>query len=107
MEYNKLVRDKIPRIIFSEGRIPIFEYITEKDKLKFYLEKKLKEEVDEYFSETEDRKLPELYDIVEVCLAIAKNVYNKNRKQFNLGRTGKNKGRGAFEKPVLLKSVEE
>lgn len=42
-QYNKLVRDKIPQIIESNGEIPIFHHLSLKE-YKKELDKKLQEE---------------------------------------------------------------
>ena len=70
--YNKLVRDKIPEIISKDNRKAITKILNDEEYLN-ELNKKLKEEVNEYF---EDNNLEELADIVEVIYGIlnAKNV---------------------------------
>ena len=64
---NKLVRDRIPDIIKSQGREPIVKQLG-RDKFIEALNDKLTEEVEEYF---EDRNIEELADITEVVLSLA------------------------------------
>ena len=100
-EYNKLVRDKIPEIIEKEGKKVNFE-ILDDDRYIEELNKKLQEEVNEYFK---DGTIEELGDIVEVILSILK--YNDS----NLGELveimdEKKEKRGGFDKRVFLISEE-
>ena len=64
--YNKLVRDKIPEIIVSNGEKPIIQILDDK-KYRFHLEQKLNEEVNEYH---ESKCIEELADILEVVYAL-------------------------------------
>ena len=47
MNYNKLVRDRIPEIIAAQGEKPIFRVVDDRE-YTIGLEKKLEEEVAEY-----------------------------------------------------------
>lgn len=66
MNYNKLVRDRIPEIIAAQGEKPIFRVM---DDLEYTvgLEKKLEEEVAEYL---ESKEIEELADVLEVLYAL-------------------------------------
>jgi predicted house-cleaning noncanonical NTP pyrophosphatase (MazG superfamily) len=66
-KYNKLVRDKIPEIIFNTGSTPKV-YIANELQYSEHLKKKLQEEVQEFL---EDPCVQELADIQEVILSIA------------------------------------
>jgi predicted house-cleaning noncanonical NTP pyrophosphatase (MazG superfamily) len=65
---KKLVRDRIPEIIRSEGRDPIIKTLAG-NQLMSALNEKLIEEHEEYL---ESKDIHELADMVEVILAIAK-----------------------------------
>lgn len=67
MQYNKLIRDKIPDIIISKGEKPITRTLSDEEYLA-ELDKKLIEEVTEY---QESKELEELADILEVIFAIS------------------------------------
>ena len=76
IEYGKIVRDRIPEIIEKSGAKYDIEILTDEQAL-IYLEKKLQEELDEYYK---NRSVEELADIMEVIEAIAE------RKGCNFGR---------------------
>ena len=67
MNYNKLVRDKIPEIIRQQGETPICRILNQEEYFHC-LEQKLDEEVGEYHR---DRNVEELADILEVVFALA------------------------------------
>lgn len=66
MQYNKLVRDKIPEIILAQGEKPVTRVLEDAEYLAC-LEQKLREETAEYL---ESGKLDELADIMEVVYAL-------------------------------------
>ena len=73
--YNKLVRDNIPNIIKSNGEIPIIR-ILDNDEYKKELENKLYEEYQEVLNSSEDDRIEELADMLEIIKALA-NIENK------------------------------
>lgn len=101
-EYNKLVRDNIPEIISLNNEKAIIRILTDEEYLK-ELNKKLKEEMHEYF---EENNIEELADILEVIYAIldAKKV---EREEFENIRKTKTEKRGAFKKKIFLEKVIE
>lgn len=98
--YNKLVRDKIPEIIKSEGREVKARTLTNEE-YKKELNKKLKEEVREYL---ENNNVEELADIVEVVYGIL-NSMDITIEEFEKIRKGKVKKRGAFNKKIFLEEA--
>lgn len=99
-KYNKLVRDKIPEIIKSEGR-EVKTKILNNEEYKRELNKKLQEEVREYL---EDNNVEELADIVEVIYGIL-NSMDVSIKDFEKIRKEKAKKRGAFNKKIFLEEA--
>ncbi|MFA5050668.1 MAG: nucleoside triphosphate pyrophosphohydrolase [Patescibacteria group bacterium] len=97
MKYNKLVRDKIPEHIKSEGRVPIIHIAKEKEYWE-KLKEKLQEEIKE-FSESET--IEEMADIQEVINAIC-SFKKFNRKKLEAVRKKKAKKRGVFKKKIIL-----
>ena len=63
---GKLVRDRIPEIIKSDGKTPIIEILPNEEYLN-ELDKKLNEEVAEYQA---DKSIEEMADVLEVLFAI-------------------------------------
>ena len=100
-EYNKLVRDKIPEIIENNGN----DYEVEKLDNESYLEslnKKLKEELDEYL---ESGEISELADLVEVIYAILDHQ-GISREEFEKIRLDKKEERGGFAEKLFLLRAE-
>ena len=103
IDYNKLIRDRIPEIIEKSGKKAIIEK-TSGEKLLKLLNTKLYEELKEY---KESGSIEELADLVEVVYGI---LYFKGitLKEFENIREEKNRERGAFKEGlVLLKVIEE
>lgn len=97
IEYNKLVRDKIPQIMYNNNEKPITRILDDTEYCK-YLDLKLKEEVEEYI---ESNQLEELADILEVIFAIAES---KNCPVNQLMQIFQNKHneRGGFKNKIFL-----
>jgi len=101
MEYNKLVRDKILRIIKESGKVPLMHIADDKE-YKEKLKEKLKEEVNEFL---EKNSIEEMIDIFEVMMTI--NTLNGwYLEQILELKEKKIKERGAFEKRIILDKVE-
>lgn len=91
---NKLVRDNIPEIIKSSGKIPIYDTIKEGDIYVQLLKSKLQEEVMEYI---DSDQIIELCDVVEVVYALLK-AYGVSLSEFENMRNEKASVNGMFEK---------
>lgn len=103
--YNKLVRDKIPNIIKEKGENPVIKILDEND-YKKELEKKLYEEYKEVIEASDENRIEELADMLEVIRALAK-LENKNLDDIIEVANNKNKKRGAFDKKIFLEKVIE
>ena len=93
IEHNKLVRDKIPKIIEESGKQAVV-YKEQGDKLLTYLNNKLQEELNEY---KRNGDIEELVDLVEVIYAI---IHHKgvSLTEFEKLREEKISKRGALKK---------
>ncbi len=99
--YKKLIRDKIPEIIKSKGKVPI-THIANNGEYQQKLKEKLQEEVNEYL---EDNNKEELADILEIIHAIC-DFENTNFNELELLRKDKFKKRGGFKDKIILDKVE-
>jgi predicted house-cleaning noncanonical NTP pyrophosphatase (MazG superfamily) len=98
-KYDKLVRDKIPEIIESQGK-QCKVYVAVNDDYQQRLKDKLQEEVQEFL---EDPCVEELADIEEVLLSIAEI----NNWDLTGARITKNFNRGGFRRRFVLQEVSE
>jgi len=99
--YNKLVRDNIPNIIKSNNQ-RCKTRVLDNDEYLLELDKKLKEELNEYLQSGE---IEELADIGEVILAIVK-AKGFSYNQFEEIRKSKAQVRGGFENKIFLIETE-
>jgi len=100
--YNKLVRDKIPEIISSSNKTCTTRILSDREYLD-ELNKKLKEELNEYL---ESKDLEELADIEEVIRGILKANYLEY-EDLEKVRIKKAAERGTFSKKIYLESVND
>ncbi|MCI5879423.1 MAG: nucleoside triphosphate pyrophosphohydrolase [Bacillales bacterium] len=98
--YNKLVRDNIPDIIKKNGATPIVRILDDEEYFK-ELNRKLKEELNEYL---DGNDIEELADLYEVMLAIL-DYKKMSLMEFDIIRKMKVEKRGAFKNKIYLESV--
>ncbi|MDD2913513.1 MAG: nucleoside triphosphate pyrophosphohydrolase [Candidatus Paceibacterota bacterium] len=97
MEYNKLVRDKIPKHIKEKGGLPETHIASNKEYWE-KLKEKLQEETREFF---ESEIIEEIADIQEVINAIC-DYKGFSKESVELVRKKKEEERGAFKKRIIL-----
>lgn len=97
MKYDKLVRDKIPTIIFKNGGKPVTHIATDKEYWQ-KLKDKLREEVGEFL---DSEKAEEIADVLEVIDAICKHKNYKKKDVLKL-QMKKARQRGKFNKKIIL-----
>ncbi len=97
MQYNKLVRDRIPEIIKAKGEVAV-THIADDVEYGVKLREKLQEEVNEYLN---DENIGEIADILEVLDAIAEH---KGFSQAEILATKQKKAetRGCFKQRIIL-----
>ena len=99
-DVNKLVRDKIPKIIESDGRTCKTRILSD-DEYIIELNKKLQEEVNEYL---ESGEALEIADIVEVLRAIldSKHISYDDFEKLRCEKFAKN---GGFSDKIFLEGI--
>lgn len=105
MKYNKLVRDKIPKIIRGDHRECDIEVLEDKVFAKA-LKEKLIEEAKEFKDAVNNEDIiEELADIYEVIEAFL--IHEKiDKRQIDQRRIKKNIRKGAFEDKIKLIEVK-
>ena len=98
--YNKLVRDKIPDIIRANNETCNIRILNDEEYIS-ELNKKLKEELNEYLA---DGSVEELADLEEVLRAIL-NHKQISYEEFEIIRKAKVDKRGAFNNKIFLEST--
>jgi predicted house-cleaning noncanonical NTP pyrophosphatase (MazG superfamily) len=101
MKHNKLVRDKIPEIIFKAGQTPATHIATKKEYWE-KLKQKLQEEVDEFF---ESESKGELVDILEVVYTLA-DYKQVNRQSLESLRLKTAQKKGGYKKKIILDEIK-
>ena len=100
--YNKLIRDKNVEIMEKLGHKVVYEILDdERDNAE--LDKKLKEEVNEYLT---DYSVEEMADVMEVIHAML-DYRGITMEEVEKVRIEKRNRKGAFKNKVFLKTVEE
>ena len=101
IHYDKLVRDRIPEVILSSGRLPVADFLPRQE-MQSALDRKLKEEIQEYL---DSHSVEELADVLEVLHGIAFHL-GVPWEEIEGERIRKREERGGFEKGVRLLRVE-
>ncbi len=100
MNYNKLIRDRIPEIIAKNGQTARVRVLTDEEYLT-KLDEKLGEELAEYLA---DGNVEELADLLEVIYTAAL-ARGTTAEQLDAIRRKKAEERGAFAEKLLLEEV--
>ena len=103
--YNKLVRDKMPEIIRDKGEDPIIKVLNDEE-YKTSLEEKLFEEYKEIIESSEEARLEELADMIEVIISLAESQNSSLEKVIELADKKREK-RGGFKDKIFLEKVIE
>jgi len=102
--FTKLVRDKVPEIIKSNGGDFEMETVSGPEFIEA-LSRKLIEECNELFDVQErDQKIEDLADIIEVVYAFA-NELSVTPEEIERIRLEKREKRGGFDQKILIKST--
>ncbi len=102
IEYNKLVRDRIPQIIEADNKRCTVRVLDDEEYL-WMVDAKLDEELAEYHN---DQNIEELADLLEVIYAATK-ARGYSIEDLECVRKEKADKRGGFDKKIFLETVEE
>jgi len=102
-KYNKLVRDKIPEIIQSDGNCRCETRILAEDEYLKELKAKLVEEMNEFLDSENVEELADLEEVLRGILDAKKVTY----AEFEDIRKKKVEKRGAFKKRIFLIKADE
>jgi len=95
--YNKLVRDRIPEVIKSEGRNCVVRTLRDDDARKM-LSEKILEEAGEFI---QNPSMEEMADILEILYSLMKK-HGWRPEDVERIRAEKSLKRGSFDKNVFL-----
>ena len=101
IEYNKLVRDKIPEIISADGKTANTTKI-EGLELKQALVKKLTEEGEEYLESLDSEEIADLMEILHGLME-AEGISFEEVERIRLEKKA---NRGGYSQGIFLKSVQ-
>ena len=104
VQYDKLVRDRIPEIIRASGKMPITRIVTDQKEFRQRLIDKLAEEMQEY---RESGSVEEIADIMEVLQSLVEQIHEMSWEQVREIQGRKWEERGGFRDGVVLERVEE
>lgn len=101
-EYNKLIRDNNVKIMEDKGCKVTYEILDDKRYVE-ELDKKLKEEVDEYLDDYSVEEMADVMEVIYTMLELRGNTMEEVEKV----RVEKRNRKGALKNKVFLKTVEE
>ncbi|MGR5962264.1 nucleoside triphosphate pyrophosphohydrolase [Bacillus paranthracis] len=104
--YNKLIRNKIPQIIKSNGKTPTTRILPEEEYIKEIC-KKTEEELTEYLeATTKEHKLEELSDLLELINALAEHEGTTLKEINNIRKKESRRKRGFSDRIFLIEVTD-
>jgi len=100
--YNKLVRDLIPEIISSSGKV-CTTHIAGDEEYRQELLKKLSEEVKEFLEEPCEEEIADVLEVLDGLI----EVFGFSHESIGEIKEKKKRERGGFSKKIVLECVEE
>ncbi|MCO8265958.1 nucleoside triphosphate pyrophosphohydrolase [Haloferax sp. AB510] len=100
-EYDKLVRDDIPRIVRESGETPVV-HVADDEEFDRRLREKLVEEAEEFAESGRVEELADVYAVVDAVLARR----DEDWETVQTAAREKAAERGGFEDGVVLERVE-
>jgi predicted house-cleaning noncanonical NTP pyrophosphatase (MazG superfamily) len=102
MKFNKLVRDKIPEIIKSNGEKPLTHVADDKEYWE-RLKEKLSEEVGEFSRNSNEEELADVLEVIEGICEFKKF----DKEEIENIKKEKVEKRGKFKERIILEEVED
>ncbi len=106
LQFNKLVRDRIPERIESHGEKVTVERLSGIELEVFLKAKVIEEALEVYHSSSNDELTEELADLMEVADALAKHLH-VSKPEISSSRSRKLLERGGFEQGIVLRKTQE
>ncbi len=97
MQYNKLVRDKIPEIISAKGDNSTW-HIADSEEYELKLHEKLREEVDEFLKSEDEEEIAEILEVLDAIIT----QHEFSKEDIMMAKDFKKAKRGGFEKRIIL-----
>lgn len=105
-KYDKLVRDKIPEIIISNGGKPFCRELNDAEYWQYLLKKDMEELEEVRMAQSLEERKKELADKLEILIAMAE--FSGYTLSDIIGAADKKRAsNGGFQKRLLLEKVEE
>lgn len=101
MASKKLVRDRIPEIITQDNKIPHLYYASDEEYWQ-RLKDKLLEEAHEFIASESKEELADILEVIDAILTFKQF----SRHDINAIKEKKAQSNGAFNKKIVLASVE-
>ena len=105
MNYDKLVRDRIPEIIELSGKQCIIEYCNDNIELKRRLVEKLSEEGEEYLENFAEEELADLLQVVYSLIEIDCIIASSSKTYARFSTEGANTNPSAIRNRLLALST--
>lgn len=106
VEYNKLVRDRIPEVIEEDGDECQYEQLEEQDYSSMLREKFIEEAKELIAAEGKEEIINELADFAELIEAV-QDLEQISSEDIEKKKIQKHEERGGFAKRIKLISVKE
>ncbi|MFZ7132982.1 MAG: hypothetical protein ACOWWR_11545 [Eubacteriales bacterium] len=101
--YNKLVRDNIPKIIKNNGKNCTFKHLSQDQEFYNALLDKVIEEIEELRESSNEEELADIYEILDAVIQL------KDFESMHIDylKIKKKEARGSFHDRIFLQEVEE
>lgn len=102
MQYNRLVRDRVPELIVESGRKQISRKLKDEEYEQALMDK-IVEEIEEYRISKNEEEIADIYEVLD-CLVKLKEY---EPMHIDYLRLIKREARGSFHDRILLEKIVE